>query len=92
MVITGNDDHIASDAAATELLAATRVRNTRIRVAAAGHYIQDLQYRYLRTLLESFLIDRSEPRPLARTAVVTSAAEFCLHTQYAPLYSRETVS
>ena len=27
MVITGNDDHIASDAAATELLAATRVRN-----------------------------------------------------------------
>jgi pimeloyl-ACP methyl ester carboxylesterase len=74
MVITGNDDHIASDAAATELLAATGVRNTRIRVAAAGHYIQDLQYRYLRTLLESFLVDRSEPRPLARTAVVTSAA------------------
>jgi len=28
MVITGNDDHIASDAAATELLAATGVRNT----------------------------------------------------------------
>lgn len=73
MVITGNDDHIASDAAATELLAATGVRNTRIRMAAAGHYIQDLQYRYLRTLLESFLVDRSEPRPLARTAVVTSA-------------------
>src|SRR6476661_5095931 len=74
MVITGNDDHIASDAAATELLAATGVRNTRIRVAAAGHYIQDLQYRYLRTLLETFLVDRSEPRPLARTVVVTSAA------------------
>lgn len=74
MVVTGNDDHIASDAAATELLAATRVRNTRIRMAAAGHYIQDLQYRYLRTLLESFLVDRSEPQPLARTAVVTSAA------------------
>ncbi|PYP84410.1 MAG: hypothetical protein DMG65_22680 [Candidatus Angelobacter sp. Gp1-AA117] len=74
MVITGNDDHIASDAAATELLAATRVRNTRIRMAAAGHYIQDLQYRYLRTLLESFLVNRSEPRPLARTAVVSSAA------------------
>jgi pimeloyl-ACP methyl ester carboxylesterase len=74
MVITGDDDHIASAAAATELLAAARVRNTRIRMAAAGHYIQDLQYRYLRTLLESFLVDRSEPRPLARTAVVTSAA------------------
>jgi hypothetical protein len=73
MVITGNDDHIASDVAATELLAATRVKNTRIRMAAAGHYIQDLQYRYLRTLLESFLVDRSEPRPLARIAVVTSA-------------------
>ena len=73
MVITGDDDHIASDAAATELLAATRVSNTRIRMAAAGHYIQDLQYRYLRTLLESFLVDLSEPRPLARTAVVTSA-------------------
>jgi pimeloyl-ACP methyl ester carboxylesterase len=73
MVITGNDDHIASDVAATELLAATRVKNTRIRMAAAGHYIQDLQYRYLRTLLESFLVDRSEPRPLARIAVDTSA-------------------
>ena len=73
MVITGNDDHIASDAAATELLAAARVRNTRIRMTAAGHYIQDLQYRYLRTLLESFLVDRSEPQPLARTAVVSSA-------------------
>ena len=73
MVITGNDDHIASDAAATELLAATRVRNTRIRVAAAGHYIQDLQYRYLRTLLESFLVERSEPRPLARIAVTSAA-------------------
>lgn len=72
MVITGNDDHIASDVAATELLAATHVRNTHIRMAAAGHYIQDLQYRYLRTLLESFLIDRSEPRPLARIEVVTS--------------------
>jgi hypothetical protein len=55
------------------LLAAARVRNTRIRMAAAGHYIQDLQYRYLRTLLESFLVDRGEPRPLARIAVVTSA-------------------
>ncbi|HWZ46244.1 MAG TPA: hypothetical protein VNW97_22415 [Candidatus Saccharimonadales bacterium] len=74
MVITGNDDHIASDVAATELLAAVRVRNTRIRMAAAGHYIQDLQYRYLRTLLESFLVDRSEPQPLARITVVTSAA------------------
>jgi hypothetical protein len=37
--------------------AATRVKNTRIRMAAAGHYIQDLQYRYLRTLLESFIVD-----------------------------------
>ena len=73
MVITGNDDHIASDAAATELLAAARVRNTRIRMAGAGHYIQDLQYRYLRTLLESFLVDRSEPRPLARIAVTSAA-------------------
>lgn len=73
MVITGNDDHIADDVTATELLAATRVKNTRIRMAAAGHYIQDLQYRYLRTLLESFLVDRSEPRSLARIAVVTSA-------------------
>jgi pimeloyl-ACP methyl ester carboxylesterase len=73
MVITGNDDHIAGDVTATELLASTRVKNTRIRMAAAGHYIQDLQYRYLRTLLESFLVDRSEPRPLARIAVVTSA-------------------
>jgi pimeloyl-ACP methyl ester carboxylesterase len=72
MVITGNDDHIASDAAATELLAAARVKNTRIRMAAAGHYIQDLQYRYLRTLLESFLVDRSEPRPLARIAVTSA--------------------
>jgi pimeloyl-ACP methyl ester carboxylesterase len=72
MVITGNDDHIASDVAATELLAATRVKNTRIRMAAAGHYIQDLQYRYLRTLLESFLVDRSEPRPLARIAVTSA--------------------
>jgi pimeloyl-ACP methyl ester carboxylesterase len=74
MVITGNDDHIADDVTATELLAAARVKNTHIRMAAAGHYIQDLQYRYLRSLLESFLVDRSEPRPLARTAVVTSAA------------------
>jgi pimeloyl-ACP methyl ester carboxylesterase len=73
MVITGNDDHIASDVTATELLADTRVKHARIRMAAAGHYIQDLQYRYLRTLLESFLVDRSEPRPLARIAVVTSA-------------------
>ncbi len=73
MVITGNDDHIASDAAATELLAAARVRNTRIRMAGAGHYIQDLQYRYLRTLLESFLVERSEPRPLARIAVTSAA-------------------
>jgi hypothetical protein len=75
MVITGNDDHIASDVTATELLADTRVKHTRIRMAAAGHYIQDLQYRYLRTLLESFLVERSEPRPLARIAVVTSATE-----------------
>ncbi|HXC43859.1 MAG TPA: hypothetical protein VNY51_10115 [Candidatus Dormibacteraeota bacterium] len=73
MVITGNDDHIASDVTATELLAATRVKHTRIRMAAAGHYIQDLQYRYLRTLLESFLVDHGEPRSLARIAVVTSA-------------------
>jgi len=52
--------------------AATRVKNTRIRMAAAGHYIQDLQYRCVPYSNHSLSI-RSEPRPLARIAVVTTA-------------------
>jgi hypothetical protein len=36
--------------------------------------------------LESLLVDRGEPRHLARIAVVTSAAKFRLHAQYAPLF------
>jgi hypothetical protein len=66
MVVTGAHDHIASDSVTQKAISAITPVAAFANVTGAGHYIADLQYPYLRWLLESFLQHRVVPLSIAR--------------------------
>ena len=66
LLITGEHDNVISNSLALDALRASCGRVTHACVSGAGHYVHDLQYRYFRWLLESFLATGSNFRACAR--------------------------
>jgi pimeloyl-ACP methyl ester carboxylesterase len=78
MLISGDHDNIINNAQ-TFISLQTWARNLiRVNVSAAGHYIQDLQYRYFRMFLDEFLISHRAPISSARVQVDTTRAHYCI--------------
>jgi pimeloyl-ACP methyl ester carboxylesterase len=73
MLITGDHDNIINNAH-TLVSLQTWARNLiHVNVSAAGHYIQDLQYRYFCMFLNEFVAHRRAPISSARVQVDTAS-------------------
>jgi pimeloyl-ACP methyl ester carboxylesterase len=69
LVVTGDHDTIVSNALTLAAMRRDAPHFRHAEVTAAGHCIQDLQYRYFRWLLEFFYGDGRRPTSAARVAV-----------------------
>jgi pimeloyl-ACP methyl ester carboxylesterase len=69
LVVAGEHDTIVNNSYNEAVLACFAPHAVRVAINGAGHCIQDLEYRYLRLLLEEFLADARAPRPAARVHV-----------------------
>jgi hypothetical protein len=71
MVIMGADDNIVSNELVASAMKQLCSDNpvSKVVLSGSGHYIQDLQYHYLRWLLTEFLEKRQSPSRTARISV-----------------------
>ena len=70
MVIMGSDDNVVSNALASSAIKKMCHNSIpRAVLGGSGHYIQDLQYHYLRWLLTDFLAKNRSPQSTARMRV-----------------------
>ncbi|HYM75983.1 MAG TPA: alpha/beta fold hydrolase [Candidatus Dormibacteraeota bacterium] len=79
MVIMGADDGIVSNELVSSAMKRWCTDNTILKVSlkGSGHYIQDLQYHYLRWVLTEFLDKHQSPTRTARMSVETLGRSLC---------------